>query len=112
MDNECIRAVEDYLHAGYPVDAAAILICEVDGAEEEVNEECHKVEAILKAGGASEVRVARDKAEADKFWEGRKSAFPAVGRIAPDYYCMDGTIPRKYIGSVLTRKPNNISLVL
>jgi len=103
MDNECIRAVEDYLHAGYPVDAAAILICEVDGAEEEVDEECHKVEAILKAAGASEVRVARDKAEADKFWEGRKSAFPAVGRIAPDYYCMDGTIPRKYIGSVLTR---------
>jgi len=101
MDNAGVRAVEDYLHAGYPVDAAAILICEIDGAEEEVDAESRKVEAILKAAGASEVRVARDKAEGDKFWEGRKSAFPAVGRIAPDYYCMDGTIPRKHIGSVL-----------
>jgi glycolate oxidase len=103
MDNGGIRAVEDYLHAGYPVDAAAILICEVDGAEEEVDEECRKVEAILKVAGASDVRVARNKAEGDKFWEGRKSAFPAVGRIAADYYCMDGTIPRKHIASVLNR---------
>ncbi len=103
MDNGCIRAVEDYLHAGYPVDAAAILICEVDGTEEEVDEECRKVEAILKVAGASDVRVARSKEEGDKFWEGRKSAFPAVGRIAADYYCMDGTIPRKHIGSVLNR---------
>lgn len=103
MDNGVIRAVEDYLHAGYPVDAAAILICEVDGADEEVDEECRKVEAILKVAGASEVRVARNKEEGDKFWEGRKSAFPAVGRIAADYYCMDGTIPRKHIGSVLKR---------
>jgi len=76
MDNAVIRAVEEYLHAGYPVDAAAILICEVDGAEEEVDEECRKVEAILKVAGASDVRVARDKEEGDKFWEGRKSAFP------------------------------------
>ncbi|MFB3116194.1 MAG: FAD-linked oxidase C-terminal domain-containing protein [Gammaproteobacteria bacterium] len=103
MDNGVIRAVEDYLHAGYPVDAAAILICEVDGADEEVDEECRKVEAILKVAGASDVRVARNKEEGDKFWEGRKSAFPAVGRIAADYYCMDGTIPRKHIGSVLNR---------
>jgi len=103
MDNGGIRAVEDYLHAGYPVDAAAILICEVDGAAEEVDEECRKVEAILKVAGASDVRVARDKEEGDKFWEGRKSAFPAVGRIAADYYCMDGTIPRKHIASVLKR---------
>lgn len=102
MDNGGIRAVEDYLHAGYPVDAAAILICEVDGAKEEVDEECRKVEAILKVAGASNVRIARNKEEGDKFWEGRKSAFPAVGRIAADYYCMDGTIPRKHIGSVLT----------
>ncbi len=103
MDNGGIRAVEDYLHAGYPVDAAAILICEVDGAAEEVDEECRKVEAILKVAGASDVKVARDKEEGDKFWEGRKSAFPAVGRIAADYYCMDGTIPRKHIASVLSR---------
>jgi len=103
MDNGGIRAVEDYLHAGYPVDAAAILICEVDGAEEEVDEECRKVEAILKVAGASNVRIARNKEEGDKFWEGRKSAFPAVGRIAADYYCMDGTIPRKHIASVLHR---------
>lgn len=103
MDNGGIRAVEDYLHVGYPVDAAAILICEVDGADEEVDEECRKVEAILKVAGASDVRVARNKEEGDKFWEGRKSAFPAVGRIAADYYCMDGTIPRKHIASVLKR---------
>ena len=103
MDNGGIRAVEDYLHAGYPVDAAAILICEVDGAAEEVEEECLKVGAILKIAGASDVRVAKDKEEGDKFWEGRKSAFPAVGRIAADYYCMDGTIPRKHIASVLNR---------
>ena len=102
MDNPGIRAVEEYLHAGYPVDAAALLICEVDGVEEEVEEECIKVEALFKAAGASEVRIARDKSEADKFWAGRKSAFPAVGRIAADYYCMDGTIPRKHIGAVLT----------
>ncbi|TDJ20247.1 MAG: FAD-binding protein [Gammaproteobacteria bacterium] len=103
MDNGVIKAVEDYLHAGYPVNAAAILICEVDGAEEEVDEECRKVKAILEVAGASDVRVARNKEEGDKFWEGRKSAFPAVGRIAADYYCMDGTIPRKHIGSVLNR---------
>ena len=103
MDNGGIRAVEDYLHAGYPVDAAAILICEVDGAEEEVDEECRKVEEILNIAGASNVRIARNKEEGDKFWEGRKSAFPAVGRIAADYYCMDGTIPRKHIASVLNR---------
>lgn len=103
MDNAGIRAVEDYLHAGYPVDAAAILICEVDGTEEAVHEECGKIEALLKVAGAKEVRVAKNKIEGNKFWEGRKSAFPAVGRIAPDYYCMDGTIPRKHIGSVLGR---------
>lgn len=103
MDNACIRAVEDYLHAGYPVDAAAILICELDGVAEEVEEDCRSIERLLKAAGANTVHVARDKAEGEKFWAGRKAAFPAVGRIAADYYCMDGTIPRKHIGSVLTR---------
>ncbi len=103
MDNACIRAVEDYLHAGYPVDAAAILICELDGVVEEVEEECHSIENILKVAGATAINVAKDKADGEKFWAGRKAAFPAVGRIAADYYCMDGTIPRKHIGEVLTR---------
>ncbi|MBN3853980.1 glycolate oxidase subunit GlcD [Paraburkholderia sp. Ac-20340] len=102
MDNLAIRAVEDFIHAGYPVDAAAILLCEVDGAESDVAEECAKVESILRAAGASDVRLARDDAERQKFWAGRKNAFPAVGRISPDYYCMDGTIPRRELPGVLT----------
>lgn len=103
MDNAGIRAVEDFVHADYPVDAAAVLICEVDGLEEDVIEDCQRIEAIMNDCGATEVRIARDKAEAMKFWQGRKAAFPAVGRIAADYYCMDGTIPRKHLASVLTR---------
>ncbi len=101
MDQPCIRAVEDYIHAGYPIDAAAILLCEIDGIPEEVADESTQVAAILNQHGATEVRVARDKAEGDRFWAGRKAAFPAVGRIAADYYCMDGTIPRKHIAGVL-----------
>lgn len=103
MDNAGIRAVEAYVQAGYPVDAAAILLCEIDGVADEVQEESHKVEQVLKEAGAVEVRVARDKIEGEKFWAGRKAAFPAVGRIAADYYCMDGTIPRKRIAEVLER---------
>lgn len=101
MDNLAIRAAEDFIHAGYPVDAAAILLCEVDGAESDVREDCAKVEAVLRAAGATEVRLARDDAERQKFWAGRKNAFPAVGRISPDYYCMDGTIPRRELAGVL-----------
>lgn len=101
MDNLAIRAVEDFIHAGYPVDAAAILLCEVDGAESDVIEDCEKVEAVLRAAGATDVRLARDEAERQKFWAGRKNAFPAVGRISPDYYCMDGTIPRRELPGVL-----------
>ncbi|MEM5318424.1 glycolate oxidase subunit GlcD [Paraburkholderia sp. JHI869] len=101
MDNLAIRAAEDFIHAGYPVDAAAILLCEVDGAESDVAEECDQVEALLRAAGATSVRLARDEAERQKFWAGRKNAFPAVGRISPDYYCMDGTIPRRELPGVL-----------
>jgi len=103
MDNPTIRAAEDYLHAGYPVDAAAILLCELDGTNEEVSEGIARVRELLQRKGATEVRTARDEAERMKFWAGRKAAFPAVGRISPDYYCMDGTIPRKHLGPVLQR---------
>jgi glycolate oxidase len=101
MDRLAIRAAEDFVHAGYPVDAEAILLCELDGANEEVSTHVLKVRGILKQSGATEVRTARDEAERLLFWKGRKAAFPAVGRIAPDYYCMDGTIPRKRLPGVL-----------
>ena len=101
MDNLSIRAAEDFIHAGYPVDAAAILLCELDGVEADVQEDCARVEAVLKAAGATDVRLARDEAERARFWAGRKNAFPAVGRISPDYYCMDGTIPRRELPRVL-----------
>ncbi len=101
MDNPAIRAAEDFVHAGYPTQAAAILLCEVDGTNAEVSEEILRVRRLLLASGASEVRTARDEAQRQRFWAGRKSAFPAVGRISPDYYCMDGTIPRKHLGQVL-----------
>lgn len=102
MDNPAIRAAEDFVHANYPVDAEAILICELDGTEQEVLAQITQVEAILKRGGAVETRLARDEAERLLFWSGRKAAFPAVGRITPDYYCIDGTIPRKALPAVLT----------
>lgn len=101
MDNLAIRAVEDFIHAGYPVEAEAILLCELDGVEADVHDDCERVRAVLEAAGASEVRLARDEAERVKFWAGRKNAFPAVGRISPDYYCMDGTIPRRELPGVL-----------
>jgi len=101
MDNPAIRAAEDFVHAGYPVDAAAILLCEVDGANEEVSEDIGRVREQLLASGATEVRTASDDSERALFWAGRKAAFPAVGRISPDYYCMDGTIPRKHLPRVL-----------
>ncbi|MHC6226856.1 glycolate oxidase subunit GlcD [Pseudomonas sp. X10] len=101
MDNLSIRAAEDFIHAGYPVDAAAILLCELDGVEADVQDDCERVEAVLKAAGATDVRLACDEAERARFWAGRKNAFPAVGRISPDYYCMDGTIPRRELPRVL-----------
>jgi len=101
MDNPSIRAAEDFVHAGYPTDAAAILLCEVDGGNEEVSEDIARVRQRLLDSGATEVRTASDDGERARFWAGRKAAFPAVGRISPDYYCMDGTIPRKHLPHVL-----------
>ncbi len=101
MDKLAIQAAEDFVHAGYPTDAEAILLCEVDGSNAEVSEHILKVRGILTQSGATQVRTAKDEAERMSFWKGRKAAFPAVGRIAPDYYCMDGTIPRKQLPHVL-----------
>ncbi|WAG81058.1 glycolate oxidase subunit GlcD [Metapseudomonas furukawaii] len=101
MDNLAIRAAEDFIHAGYPVDAEAILLCELDGVESDVHDDCERVRQVLQAAGATDVRLARDEAERVRFWAGRKNAFPAVGRISPDYYCMDGTIPRRELPGVL-----------
>lgn len=101
MDNLSIRAAEDFIHAGYPVDAAAILLCELDGVEADVQDDCERVDSVLRAAGATDVRLACDEAERARFWAGRKNAFPAVGRISPDYYCMDGTIPRRALPEVL-----------
>ena len=101
MDKLAIQAAEDFVHAGYPRDAAAILLCELDGTNEEVSAHILSVRNILKQSGATEVRTAKDEAERLNLWKGRKAAFPAVGRLAPDYYCMDGTIPRKRLPEVL-----------
>ena len=101
MDKLAIEAAEDFVQAGYPRDAAAILLCELDGADAEVSEQVLTVREILQRGGATELRTAKDDAERMRFWAGRKNAFPAVGRISPDYYCMDGTIPRKQLPRVL-----------
>ncbi|NDU86013.1 MAG: FAD-binding protein [Ferrovum sp.] len=103
MDALATRAAEDFVHAGYPVEAAAVLLCESDGIPEAVTEELRQMTQILQECGASEIRQARDEAERLKFWAGRKAAFPAVGRISPDYYCIDGTIPRRHLGQVLQR---------
>ncbi|MDQ3563316.1 MAG: FAD-binding protein [Pseudomonadota bacterium] len=103
MDRLAIEAAEDFVHAGYPLDAEAILLCEIDGHPAEIEAELPRVAEVLKAQGATEVRVARDESERQRFWTGRKAAFPAVGRIAPDYYCMDGTIPRRQLATVLAR---------
>jgi len=103
MDGPAIQAAEAFVHAGYPTDAAAILLCEVDGTNQEVSEHIARVRELLLASGATEVRTARDNVERLRFWQGRKAAFPAVGRLSPDYYCMDGTIPRRKLPEVLRR---------
>ncbi len=102
MDNPAIRAAEAFVGAGYPVDAAALLICELDGPEAECAELAGHVRALATARGADFVRVSHSEAERLAFWAGRKAAFPAVGRIAPDYFCMDGTIPRRKLPQVLS----------
>jgi glycolate oxidase len=101
MDRKASAAVEPFVHAGYDLDAAAILLVESDGTTEEVAEQVAEIERVLRAAGASSLRVSRSEAERLLFWSGRKNAFPAAGRISPDYYCMDGTISRKHVGRVL-----------
>jgi glycolate oxidase len=101
MDQAAARAAEDFIRAGYDLDAAAILLCESDGTPEEVEEEIGRMTSVLESSGATAFRVSQTEEERAKFWAGRKAAFPAVGRISPDYYCMDGTIPRKRLGEVL-----------
>jgi glycolate oxidase len=103
MDRLAIQAAEDFVHAGYPLDAEALLIVELDGVAAEVDHLIAEVERIAGAHGATSVRASQSEEERLLFWAGRKAAFPAVGRISPDYYCMDGTIPRKQIGAVLNR---------
>ena len=101
MDNPAIRATEDFVNAGYPRDAEAILLCELDGTEQDVVAQIDEVRRIVECHGAVETRLARDERERALFWAGRKNAFPAIGRISPDYYCIDGTIPRKHLRGVL-----------
>jgi glycolate oxidase len=101
MDQAATAAVEPYVKAGYDLEAAAILLCESDGTPEEVAEEIARVTAVLMAAGVREIRVSQSEAERLRFWAGRKAAFPAIGRISPDYYCMDGTIPRQRLAEML-----------
>jgi glycolate oxidase len=101
MDRPAAQAVEQFVSAGYDLEAAAILLCESDGTSEEVEDEIARMREVLLASGAVRLAVSRDEAERLRFWSGRKAAFPAMGRISPDYYCMDGTIPRKRLGEVL-----------
>ena len=103
MDKPAIHAAEAFVNAGYPLDAEALLIVELDGPEVEVDELIVRVEAIARENHADSVRISTSEAQRDNFWAGRKAAFPAVGRISPDYYCMDGTIPRHRLSEVLTR---------
>jgi glycolate oxidase len=101
MDKPMTAAVEDYVHAGYDLEAAAILLCESDGTPEEVEEEISRMTHVLLASGATKIAVSQSEPERLKFWSGRKNAFPASGRISPDYMCMDSTIPRKRVADIL-----------
>jgi glycolate oxidase len=101
MDKPMTAAVEDFVHAGYDLSAEAILLCESDGTSEEVEEEIGRMSAVLRGCGATAIAVSRDEAERLRFWSGRKNAFPASGRISPDYMCMDSTIPRKRLADIL-----------
>jgi len=103
MDNPAIVAAEAFAKCGYPIDAAALLLCELDGIEQEVDAQVAGVSKVFKDASASSLHIASSEAERLLLWKGRKSAFPAVGRLAPDYYCIDGTIPRKQLAHVLQR---------
>ncbi|VAW98856.1 Glycolate dehydrogenase, subunit GlcD [hydrothermal vent metagenome] len=102
MDKLAIKAAEDFIHAGYPTDAQAILLCELDGTQDEVQDLTLAVQKILNSHKATQITISKTEQQRLKLWQGRKSAFPAVGRLAPDYYCMDGTIPRSQLSQVLT----------
>jgi glycolate oxidase len=101
MDRLAIQAAEDFVHAGYPLEAEALLLCELDGSGAEIAALSTAVQGVLQAAGAQSLVEASDAAARARLWLGRKAAFPAVGRIAPDYYCMDGTIPRRHLAEVL-----------
>ena len=101
MDKPATRAVEEFVHAGYDLEAAAILLCESDGSPDEVEDEIARMTEVLESSGATRISVSKNESERLRFWSGRKAAFGAMGRISPDYYCMDGTIPRKRLGEVL-----------
>ncbi len=103
MDKPAMEAAEAFAHCGYPVEAAALLLCELDGLDEDVEHQIERASAVFNASGASSLQVAASEEERLLLWKGRKSAFPAVGRLAPDYYCIDGTIPRSQLPYVLRR---------
>ncbi|MGB3287955.1 MAG: FAD-linked oxidase C-terminal domain-containing protein [Burkholderiaceae bacterium] len=101
MDKRAVHMVEPFVNAGYDLEAAAILLCESDGTDEEVDDEIARMQAVFQQAGATRLQVSESEAERLLFWAGRKNAFPAAGRVSPDYYCMDGTIPRRHLGRVL-----------
>jgi glycolate oxidase len=101
MDKRMTAAAEDFVHAGYDLDAAAILLCESDGTADEVDEEIRHTIEVLECNGATRIEISRDERQRLKFWSGRKNAFPASGRLSPDYMCMDSTIPRKRLAEML-----------
>ncbi|MEY3739632.1 MAG: glycolate oxidase subunit GlcD, partial [Pseudomonadota bacterium] len=101
MDKQATQMVEPFVRAGYDTDAEAILLCESDGTIEEVAEEIERMEKVFQQAGAVRLQVSQSENERLLFWAGRKNAFPAAGRVSPDYYCMDGTIPRRRLGDVL-----------
>jgi glycolate oxidase len=103
MDRPAIHAAEAFVKVGYPLDIEALLIVELDGAPAEIDHQISKVETIAREHNVKTLRPSKNEAERLAFWSGRKAAFPAVGRISPDYYCMDGTIPRARLAEVLTR---------
>ena len=101
LDRPAILAVGKFIDAGYPEDATAILLCELDGSSVDVGVQIEHVSRVFTTAGATELKVSQNEAERQRFWAGRKSAFPAMGRLSPDYYCMDGTIPRKHLAGIL-----------
>ncbi|MEI6838461.1 MAG: FAD-linked oxidase C-terminal domain-containing protein, partial [Alcaligenaceae bacterium] len=101
MDQQATKMVEPFVKAGYDTEAAAILLCESDGTVDEVADEIIRMQAVFEKAGAIRLQVSQNEAERLRFWAGRKNAFPAAGRVSPDYYCMDGTIPRRHLGRVL-----------